>query len=253
MDYAIGLALLGALIALDNAMWGQFMIAQPLVSGSLFGLIAGDVQSGILVGATVQLLWIGVLPVGAFIPSDHSVTGSLTVILALFLVKAAALSLGEATVLALAASIPAGYLSGKLDILVRQLNSEWNGPVERALEKSSGKPIVWAAWAGLGAAFLRNFLIYILWLTVGAVLLAAMAKGLSPAVRHALEMVFWMLPAVALAVVIEAVMKERLLWWVMGAMTVSLPLALLFFHHLFALLIIVMVMATAVAVRRRTW
>ncbi len=250
---SVGLAMVGAFLALDNAMWGQFMIAQPLVAGALFGFITGDAASGILVGAMIQLLWIGVLPVGAFIPSDHSVTGGLTILLALFLMKAAAMSLGGATVLALAAAIPAGYLSGKLDILVRQLNSEWSGVVEQALARSSIKAITLAAWAGLGAAWIRNFIIYVLWLTAGAALLTAVAKGLSPAGRHALDIVFWMLPAISLAVVIEVVMKERLLWWILGAMVVALPLALLFHQHLFLLIIVVMILASAIALGRRTW
>ncbi|NTV53414.1 MAG: PTS sugar transporter subunit IIC, partial [Candidatus Firestonebacteria bacterium] len=78
LDHLVWLSSLGALLALDNALFGQFMLSQPLVVGSLFGGILGDWSMGFLVGALVQMLWLGVIAVGAYIPPDYTIAGGIT-------------------------------------------------------------------------------------------------------------------------------------------------------------------------------
>ena len=65
-DYII-IAILGALVALDTTVAGQFMISQPLVSASLAGYFLGDLQSGIYIGAIMQLMWLKLIPAGGSI------------------------------------------------------------------------------------------------------------------------------------------------------------------------------------------
>jgi mannose/fructose/N-acetylgalactosamine-specific phosphotransferase system component IIC len=56
---------LGLVAALDTTAFGQFMVGQPIVTGWLAGWIAGDPLAGIFMGATLQLLWSRLAPVGA--------------------------------------------------------------------------------------------------------------------------------------------------------------------------------------------
>ena len=49
------LALLGGLLGLDGTSAGQFMVSRPLVAGALTGWAVGDVTTGILVGAVLEL------------------------------------------------------------------------------------------------------------------------------------------------------------------------------------------------------
>lgn len=59
------LILLGGLIAVDGASFGQFMISRPLVSATLAGLIVGDPVHGAVIGLVLEAFHLGVLPVGA--------------------------------------------------------------------------------------------------------------------------------------------------------------------------------------------
>ncbi len=65
-DYCI-IALLGALVALDTTVAGQFMISQPIVSAALAGLLFGELESAVYVGAIMQVMWLKLVPAGGTI------------------------------------------------------------------------------------------------------------------------------------------------------------------------------------------
>ncbi|MDY0109196.1 MAG: PTS sugar transporter subunit IIC [Candidatus Krumholzibacteria bacterium] len=71
-----GLALLGALVALDEHSLVQSWFSQPLPAAVLAGAMAGQPQAGLATGLLLQLAVIGNLPVGASYRLD---TGSAAV------------------------------------------------------------------------------------------------------------------------------------------------------------------------------
>jgi PTS system mannose-specific IIC component len=62
---ALGLWLWGTVAGLDLVALGQFMVGRPLVAGTVAGFIAGDPAAGALLGMTLELFALDVLPVGA--------------------------------------------------------------------------------------------------------------------------------------------------------------------------------------------
>jgi mannose PTS system EIIC component len=56
---------LGAIVALDATAFGQLMLSRPLVAGALAGAIVGMPLEGALIGALMEVLSLGILPVGA--------------------------------------------------------------------------------------------------------------------------------------------------------------------------------------------
>ena len=60
-----GLLVWGTLVGLDLVTLPQVMIARPIVAGVVAGWIVGDVQSGLIVGAILELFAMEVLPFGA--------------------------------------------------------------------------------------------------------------------------------------------------------------------------------------------
>lgn len=75
---------------------GTALVQRPLVIGTLVGLALGDVQAGLIMGATLELAFIGAVSIGAYIPPDML---SGTVLGVAFAIKAgagaeAALTLG---------------------------------------------------------------------------------------------------------------------------------------------------------------
>ncbi len=59
-----------AFIAQSEYALGTSLISRPIVTGLLTGLVLGDVQTGVIMGATLELAFIGSFSVGASIPPD---------------------------------------------------------------------------------------------------------------------------------------------------------------------------------------
>ncbi len=56
---------------------------QPIVTGFLVGLILGDVQTGLIVGGTYQLMTIGNMPVGGAQPPNAVIGGIMSAVFAI--------------------------------------------------------------------------------------------------------------------------------------------------------------------------
>ncbi|MEZ4485509.1 MAG: PTS sugar transporter subunit IIC [Syntrophotaleaceae bacterium] len=70
---ALGVTVAVAIICgLDRTAAGQFMLCRPIVAAPLTGWLLGEASIGLQVGAMLELLWLGRLPVGAAIPPDDS-------------------------------------------------------------------------------------------------------------------------------------------------------------------------------------
>ena len=68
-----GLWLWGTAVSLDLISVGQFMIARPIVAGTVAGLIVGDPLAGGLVGTVLELFALDVLPTGAVRYPDYGI------------------------------------------------------------------------------------------------------------------------------------------------------------------------------------
>lgn len=55
---------------LIGGLAGWYTIGRPLVSGMIIGIILGDVQTGIIMGAAIQMLYIGLVTPGGTMPAD---------------------------------------------------------------------------------------------------------------------------------------------------------------------------------------
>lgn len=82
---------------------GTSMLCRPLVLGPLVGLVLGDVTQGIMIGATLELVFMGNIKVGAAIPPDI-ITGGV-------LGTAFAIMSGKGSEIALALAVPISILA----------------------------------------------------------------------------------------------------------------------------------------------
>lgn len=59
-----------------SAMGGVFHFNRPIIVGPLIGLVLGDLQTGIILGATFESVFLGVIAVGGSVPADAT-TGAI--------------------------------------------------------------------------------------------------------------------------------------------------------------------------------
>ncbi|GIO21665.1 PTS sugar transporter subunit IIC [Oceanobacillus sp. J11TS1] len=92
-----------AFIAQSEYALGTSLISRPIVTGLLTGIVMGDIKTGLVMGATLELAFIGVFSVGASIPPNVVVGGILGV--------AFAISSGAGTETALLLGLPIATLA----------------------------------------------------------------------------------------------------------------------------------------------
>lgn len=102
----IGQAIIvGLIAALGNFDYqlGTLYLFRPIVMCPLVGLALGDLQTGLAVGASLELLFMGSISIGAYIPPDATIGGVLSC--------AFAISLGQGTEAAIALAMPIAVLA----------------------------------------------------------------------------------------------------------------------------------------------
>lgn len=117
------LGLIAALGILDGRLLGVSMIDRPLVMCALTGLVCGNLHEGILIGATLELIFLGNVAIGAAVPPDV-VTGSV-------LATAFSIMSGRGPEAALTIAIPVSMLAQTLGILVRVVNARFGHMADR--------------------------------------------------------------------------------------------------------------------------
>lgn len=85
-----------------NGNMGFNVFRWPLMSGTIVGLIMGDLGQGILIGASINLIFLGVISAGGSAPADPALAG--------WLGTALAMSAGLGREEAIAIAAPLGFL-----------------------------------------------------------------------------------------------------------------------------------------------
>lgn len=109
---SILLGLIGVWSTLDYGL-GSLYTFRPICLGALTGLVMGDLATGIKMGAVIELIFIGSVSIGAYIPPDATVAGILGTAFAIASGEGVEAAMTLAMPLALA-SLAIGQLYGPL-------------------------------------------------------------------------------------------------------------------------------------------
>lgn len=151
----IPLALLGGLLGLDVVSFPQAMISRPIVAATLGGALVGQSPSGLLIGATLELIALETLPFGA---SRYPEWGSASVVGGAIFSSYPSHPAG-AMPLALVAALATTWIGGWTMVKLRQLNAVWAGQKRDALAAGARGTVIWLQLAGMTADFVRGALL----------------------------------------------------------------------------------------------
>jgi mannose/fructose/N-acetylgalactosamine-specific phosphotransferase system component IIC len=210
----IGLAGLGAWLALDDTSVGQTWFSQPLPAAVLTGLVLGEPGALLLPGLLLQLVVMGNLPVGASFRLDEA--GATVGVLAGSLVagwqppsrvfSAAAWSGPAAEQLGwlVTLTVTASLLGGWLVHVERQRRLSWMLDGYRSVRDGDLARLEGLHRRSLVVTALRGTLVTLIWALVAAWLweLGGPARLAAP-LRGALELLPLLVPALAVGSVAE--------------------------------------------------
>ncbi len=121
---------------------------QPIVTGAVIGAILGDLQAGLIVGGTYQLMTIGNMPVGGAQPPNPVIGGVMSAVFAV--------ASGLETEQAVALAIPFALMGQYFVTLLFTAMAPMMSAADKVAEKGDTKGIVrlnYMAMGILGAAF----------------------------------------------------------------------------------------------------
>lgn len=170
----------------------NLMLDRPIFLGPLIGLVLGDFQTGCVIGASLELIYMGVVIVGTATSADPGAAAALAVPFAIL----NNLSVNEA----IAIAVPIGYLCTLLFALEPVLGEIFTPFVDSFMDKDD-----YRGWtiSGIGLSILEEALLPIcvfFALAFGGGLVETFVNSLPPFILDGVNAAGSMLPAVGLAV-----------------------------------------------------
>jgi PTS system mannose-specific IIC component len=213
LDRIVPLLLWGTLVGLDLVSVPQAMISRPLIAGIVSGLLAGDVEAGIRVGALFELFALDVLPAGAVRYPDY---GPATV-------GAVALGVGVPWELGLGVSAALGLVLAVLGGWSLQVVRRWNArAIQRrsaALAAGETSAIRRLQYGGVLRDAARGFLLTLAGLVLASTIALSVRFDRQTAVALTLVAIGSALAAGASAAFRNSGRGIRLKWLIAGAVT----------------------------------
>lgn len=221
MDSAmvLRLALLGGALSLDTTAFLQIMASQPIVAASIAGWMVGDPVLGLAIGAVLQLIWVGVLPVGAT-PFPDTAAASVAAVGAASILSRGMPPGPWALATALLIALAAGVAGQRLIVWLRRVNIRF---AERAIDgvrAGRTSAVGCAVAAALGVRFGAGVV-----LTGAALLLAAGASWAVPPDPGRMPLFVWAAPVAAASIAAAGRQRER--FALVGGLVAGLALLLL--------------------------
>ena len=232
---AILLALVALCSNLDYILGGS-MLARPIVTGPMVGLVMGDLYAGITIGAILELAFIGSFSIGAALPPDM-VTGTILGI-------AFAISTGAGAEIAITLALPIATLVLILKNLVHVFIYPFfvSAADDGAAQGNAKKIAFMSIAAGFVYCLLSQMLPVGLGFYFGADAVQSLLDAIPGFVMDGLSIATGILPAYGLALLMKPLLsKQSAIFLFVGfAMVVYLNLSLTavaFFGLFFALVL----------------
>jgi PTS system mannose-specific IID component len=148
------LGVAGAVLHLDRTYVLQVMISRPLIASTIAGAILGDPLTGLTAGMALELLWLGIQPLGTSIP-PHDTLVSLVVpsaaILALRIVDTSQMSTPTGVIaLSILLSLPLGEVGRVVDIRLRKKNGALLAQVNEEIGTGDIVPVARKVFKSIG-------------------------------------------------------------------------------------------------------
>jgi fructoselysine/glucoselysine PTS system EIID component len=180
---------------------GTTLLSRPLVLGPLVGLVLGDLQQGVIIGASLELIFMGNIKVGAAIPPDV-VTGGV-------LGTAFAIISGKGTGIALALAIPISILAEMLLSALFVTRSVFNKLFERYAEAGDWRRV---ERLHVASGFMKPLLMALVgWLALqlGSGAMKAFLDRIPDWVNTGLQVAGNLLPALGFALLMNLLFHKR--------------------------------------------
>lgn len=197
---------------------GQPLIERPLICGTLVGLVLGDLQQGIILGATLELIFLGTISIGGSVPADLAV-GSVLATAFTMLTKAEP---AVAVALALPISLLAVFVYQVLKLIYTGLVEKYDSLLENGNDRAAlGLTLGMTLFYGVPFA-----IIAFLGILFGTDVIRSVVENIPSTIMRGMTVVGGVLPALGFAILLKALWNRNIaaFFFIGFAMTAYLKL-----------------------------
>lgn len=212
---AIMLGLVSVVGVIDSRLIGRQNIGRPLILSTLAGLVLGNVQQGIILGASLELISMGFVAIGAAAPPNMQI-GSV-------IATAFAILSHASTQTALAIALPIAVAAQFLDILMRMIMAQFGHMADKAIANNHFKKAqhIHFYWAFALNAILYFALIFIT-IYFGADSVKNIVDMIPKVITHGLTVAGNLLSALGFAMLLSTMLNKKLfLYFLFGFLIVA--------------------------------
>lgn len=206
-------ACLSSMPGLGGTTIGNYTLGRPLVAGLVVGLILGDLQTGIIIGAAIQVIYIALVTPGGTVSADVRAISYIGIPLAMCAVKGMGLDPSTVQAQSMAAALGAavGTLGTVLFYGTATMNLIWQHIGWKAVEKGEFKRL-YLVDMGLPwiSHIICSFLPTVVITMAGAGMVDVM-KAYMPMDGIAMKTLFTvgsLLPAVGVAILLKQIVEK---------------------------------------------
>lgn len=235
MKAALLVGLVVAVVWFFEKMFGTPMVNRPIIISPLVGWVLGDLKAGLIMGASLELVFMGAIQVGAAVPPELLIGSALG--------TAFAILSNAGPEVAVTLGLPIALLAQSLKVIVFIIRSSMMEPAVRMAEKANIKGLF--AWNifGLLIQCAMYFGVAFTAVLFGSAAVEAFVGNIPATLMHGLEVAGKLLPAVGFALLLQPMMNgKNILYFILGFILIGylqLPiLAITIFGAILAFIIV---------------
>ena len=193
-----------AFVAQSEFALGTSLISRPIVTGLFTGLVMGDIKAGLIMGATLELAFIGSFSIGGSIPPDVVTGGILGVAFSI------ASKTGIETVLLLALPIATFTLILKnvyLGLLIPMLSHKADIYAEEGNTKGIERMQI---LSGLGLSFMLAAIVFFSYL-LGSNVISSILNAIPDFIQRGLAVATGIIPALGFAMLAKLLINKTVI------------------------------------------
>lgn len=192
-------ALIGIIATIDYN-GPLIMLHRPLVTGTLVGLVLGDLTQGIIIGSSLELMWLGVTGIGGYTPPD-TISGAI-------IGTALGILSGKGATAGIAIAVPVAVITQQLDVLAKTADIYFVKKADAAAEKGDISKIGFYQYASLGIIVLFKVVPIFLAVLVGGEYVQAAFDMIPDVVMTGLNVAGGLLPAIGFGMLLNLMLKK---------------------------------------------
>lgn len=192
--YQIALITIYAFIAINDSFISN-TLTQPVIAGMISGFIMGDLNTGLMVGGTLQLMRLGIAAFGGASVPDYFSGSVLGTVFAVISGKGAQYGIGLA--------VPVSLLMLQLDVFARFCNVFLLHQVDKAIEKLQLKRIPKLVLSGSVLWGLSRAIPILLMLIIGDHAVVAITNNMPDWLMNGLKTAGGAMPVVGVAILLR--------------------------------------------------